>query len=298
MTQDFRCAAASVADGESMAGTAPTQRHWLLVEYAGAWPSRAVADSRLPAPVRDFLAGVSGSRVQLIRRHRDTGPGTGPETGSESGAAGTRLFRLRLGQEPVVYTTCLRHIGELPNLDPAWSAVTSPTSPWRLHEEPVFLVCTNGSRDRCCAELGRPIAARLAERWPGATWETTHLGGHRFAGTLLALPSAITLGRLETQTAISVCGDVLAGGHPWSHSRGRAGQPVPAQVGELYLRRLLNLTAQADVCFLGADGDQLHFHTAIGPQLLRVESSASTPRRLSCTDGSATSVPEFRVVRL
>ena len=47
---------------------------------------------------------------------------------------------------------------------------------------PVVVVCTHGRRDVCCAERGRPLAAATALEHPGAVWESTHVGGDRFAG--------------------------------------------------------------------------------------------------------------------
>ena len=103
------------------------------------------------------------------------------------------------------------------------------------YDEALWLVCTNGKRDRCCAEIGRPIAARLSERWPDGTWETTHLGGHRFSGTLLALPSGLTLGRLDTTTAVPACEAVERGEVPLDVCRGRAGLVGVDQVRELHV---------------------------------------------------------------
>jgi hypothetical protein len=266
-----------------MGGTAPTERDWLLVEYAGAWGRQAVAESRLPETVRRFLGGLSGPRVQLIRRY---GGASGP---------GIRLFRARLGEDPAVYSCQLDEVLELPEMDLAWESARSSAARWVAHREPVFLVCTNGGRDRCCAELGRPIAARLAERWPAETWETTHLGGHRFAGTLLALPSAITLGRLDPDAAVSACADILAGRYPYSVSRGRAGFPAAAQVAELHLRRLSGLE-HAELDLLGIDGEEIRFRTVDGIRTVRVRSEPGISRRQSCADGAAKSVAAFRVV--
>jgi hypothetical protein len=213
---DFRCSVASRDDGEPMAGTAPTDRELLLVEHAGSWGRKAVAESRLPDDVRDHLAGLDGVRVQLIRRH-----------GGESGP-GVRVFAARAVADGFdVRTAVLAGPEALVALDRERDLAP--------YDGPLWLVCTNGRRDRCCAEVGRPIAAALSARWPEATWETTHLGGHRFAGTLLALPSGHTLGRLDAATAVDACASLERGRVPVAHSRGRAGIAAPEQVRELHL---------------------------------------------------------------
>ena len=83
----------------------------------------------------------------------------------------------------------------------AAQALGSPLSASDEDARPMVLVCTHGVRDACCAVRGRPIVATLAKVFPDEVWECTHLGGHRFAGTLLSLPDGTCLGRLDTDTA-------------------------------------------------------------------------------------------------
>ena len=211
---DFRCSIASLVDDEPMAGTAPTDAEILLVESPGPWGRDAVSDNRLPEAVRAHLGSV-GMKVLLLRR---------PDG---SAGPGTRVLHARATETGYdVRSTVLDRPDDLLRLDLA--GLTA-------YDGPLWLVCTNGKRDRCCAEIGRPIAARLAERWPDGTWETTHLGGHRFSGTLLALPSGITLGRLGTGTAVDACVEVERGVVPLSWTRGRAGRPALAQARELHV---------------------------------------------------------------
>ncbi len=206
-----------------MAGTAPTDVAWLFVEYAGPWGQQAVADSRLPAELRELLADLTGVRVQLIRRH---GGVSGP---------GVRVFAAWLGEQPAVWSGVLDDHAGLLDLDLAGLARGGDAG-LAPYDEPLLLVCTNGRRDVCCAELGRPIAAALAARWPEATWETTHLGGHRFAGTLLALPSGVTLGRLDVASAVDDCTALAARTVPGRtgtgscrpHTRGPGRRAAPA----------------------------------------------------------------------
>lgn len=275
MNDEFRCAVASAEDQEPIAGTAPTDESWLFLEYAGAWGNKAVAESRMPVEVRDHLEGLRGVRVQLIRRYAGA---SGP---------GVRLFRARLGESPTVETATLTDVREV---------LDAPT--WTAYDEPLLLVCTNGSRDRCCAEYGRPIAARLAQRWPASTWETTHLGGHRFAGTLLALPSGIALGRLNPDTAITACEELLGGGHPLESSRGRAGLPEAAQVAELHLRGALGLRRQPEVRLVDSTDRGWVFDTHGQPPasyVVRVTAHVGEARKQSCGPKPAKPTTKFVV---
>lgn len=214
--EELRCSASSRDDAEPLAGTAPTDTAFLFLEHVGAWGRQAVAHSRLPQTVKDRLDQLSGVRVQLIRRH---GGQTGP---------GVRIFHAVAAEDGFVVTTALLGATEeLETLD-----LERDLTP---HDKGLWFVCTNGRRDRCCAELGRPITAALAARWPEETWETTHLGGHRFSGTLLALPSGHTLGRLNAENCVEACHEVERGGVPVELSRGRAGRSGVEQVRELHI---------------------------------------------------------------
>ncbi len=268
---DFRCSVASLLGHEPMAGTAPTETAWLFVEYAGPWGRKAVAESRLPDHVRAFLEGLDGVRVQLIRRH---GGVSGP---------GVRVFAARLTDPPQVWTTVLDDVDQLPGLDLAVLAAGADLG-WTPYDAPLWLVCTNGRRDLCCAELGRPIAAALAGRWPEATWETTHLGGHRFAGTLLALPSGVTLGRLDAESAVTACRDLEAGRLPVDAARGRTGRPPRAQVADLHLRRELGLEEVDALTLLAVDGDAVTLSTRGATYVVHVTESPGQPQRQSCAD--------------
>lgn len=212
---DFRCSGASIEDGEPIVGTAPDDSELLLVECPGPWGRDAITENRLPASVREHLVSAEGIKVLLLRRY------------DGSGGPGIRVFHARRGEGSFdVTTTVLDQPGDLVGID-----VASFTP----YDGPLWLVCTNGKRDRCCAEIGRPIAGLLSQQWPAATWETTHLGGHRFSGTLLALPSGLTLGRLDTANAVAACEAVERGEVPLDVCRGRAGVSGVEQVRELHV---------------------------------------------------------------
>ncbi|GAB2778296.1 sucrase ferredoxin [Nocardioides salsibiostraticola] len=284
----FRCAPSSVADGEALAGTAPTDPEWLFVEYAGSWGAKAVAESRLPEEVRAHLAGRS-ERVQLIRRHgRD----------ERSVGAPIRVFAASLDNGNAgasrVTTAVLDDARDLIDLNP-----TDLTA----YDEPLWFVCTNGKRDICCAEQGRPVAAALADRWPEATWETSHLGGHRFAATLLALPSGLTLGRLDPASAIKACEEVIAGLVPGLLTRGHAGRPAEVQYAETHLRtefgyRLVRATGSTkqyspdttpDTTIVTVRADEDDW-------VVEVVAAPGEPRRASCADLKLKATPVFTVV--
>lgn len=286
MSETFRCTPASRADAESMVGTAPSDTRYLLVEYAGAWGKQAVADSRLPDEVKQRLAAVSaaGVNVMLIRRH-------GGAT-----AEGVRIFTVEVTPtESHVRAAMMVDVSVLLELDLdgfAATGVLPGLEPW---ERDLHLVCTNGSRDLCCAELGRPIAAAVSAQWSAETWECTHLGGHRFSGTLVTFPSAICLGRLDPESAVMVLEEIEVGRHPLGFSRGRAGLSGEAQTA---LAHVMEATATDDI------GDVFVLDEVNGVVRLLADGvewqvgvrRAATPRRQSCGDSPLKPAASYTVV--
>ena len=148
----FRCSVG--ATDEPTAGSAAVAATYLLVEHAGPWGRKALAESRFAEEVRHGLAEASdaaGVRVQLIRR-----PGRS--------AAGDALRVFATYADPVAPRTATARLSspeELLDLDLAALAAVSPAglSP---HEEPLYLICSNVLRDLCCSEKGRPILTAVA----------------------------------------------------------------------------------------------------------------------------------------
>ena len=66
---------------------------------------------------------------------------------------------------------------------------------------PLVAVCAHGKHDQCCAVRGRAATAAIAARYPEFTWECSHLGGDRFAATMLVLPEGLCYGRVDSTEA-------------------------------------------------------------------------------------------------
>jgi hypothetical protein len=279
VSAEFRCSVSSRLRQDSMAGTAPVDRALLFVEYAGSWGRDA------PALLAEHIQVPGGVRAQLIRRHRDRGAQRGPDI--------VNVFvAWREGAAFRVQTTRLSGLAELAGLDLA--ALAEGRSPGLTpYDGPLWLVCTNGSRDVCCAETGRPVTAALAGVWPEQTWETTHLGGHRFSGTLLALPSGITLGRLDPASAVLGCTAIAAGHHPVEFSRGRAGWPGAVQAAELHLLAEVGPPLVLTGTTVLGDRTEVRFDRASAV----VRTTSGPPVRQSCADLKTTPAPVHVVTR-
>ncbi len=109
------------------------------------------------------------------------------------------------------------------------------------YEGPLFLVCTNGRRDACCALRGRAVAAAMIEEFGDALWECSHIGGDRFAANLVCLPHGLYFGRVEPSTAGDVARTYVDGRIDLERYRGRSCYAFGAQAAEWFLRRELDL---------------------------------------------------------
>ena len=278
MPDRFRCSVE--AAGEPLAGTAPTDTAYLLVEYPGPWGRKALEQSRLPEPVRRELAAraaSAGVRVQLIRRHRRPTP-----------REGFQVFVVYADpKSPWAETAVLDEPESLLDLDLA--AVAAGRSPGlEPHRDPLLLVCTNGRRDACCAELGRPLVAALDEAWPEETWETTHLGGHRFAGAMLALPHGLSYGRVSAETGLEIAKRTQRGElDPW-HLRGRTAYSGAVQAAEIALLERLGETRADALTLLGAEQEDdlttVTFRHGPDQHVLSVTGVLGGPIQQSCAD--------------
>lgn len=277
MSESFRCSTSSLARGEPSAGTASTVRAFLLVEFPGPWGVDAIRDARLAPQVKAALADRAGRhrvRPLLIRKH-------GRNTDRSP-----RVFAAWADPEaPWLETTSLGSVDDVLDLD--LEALGDGRSPGlEPHREPLFLVCTHGRHDVCCAERGRPVAAALSAAHPHRSWEVSHIGGDRFAANLLVLPDGLYYGRLDPHTVLRLAALHLDGRLDLEHLRGRCCYPIPVQVAEVFLRRQLDLSALGGMRLLShardADVHEVVFLADGGRWLVRVRTSKGAPERLAC----------------
>jgi len=229
MTEDtsspsMRCADAAWTRGEPLAASAVRYHRFLLLEVPGPWGSSALDEKRMDAGVVRRLAQAAAdadTHVVLIRR-----PGRHPSGESGSRPARAWAFADTSPEAEQVLWGAWRDPADLLSLDlgAAIPGEANAAGPQRL-----ALVCTNGKRDQCCAIRGRPVAAAIAAATDWDTWECSHLGGHRFAATIMLLPAGDMFGWLDPESALEVLRQFDAGHLAPSHYRGRSGQPFPAQ---------------------------------------------------------------------
>ena len=226
------CYESSLNSNEKMYGTAPRVDVWFLLEYRGHWSTKAFKDSKIPKAVKSFLnkqlKAVPNSRLQLIKKHKNTDEHL--------------KFYLAVSDEtnPRLYEFELENYEELLSLD----IKKILKSKKHMSDEKIFIICTNGEHDTCCGKFGMPVYLDIAEsKYGSRTWETTHIGGHRFASTFVCLPHGLVYGRLrDGKVAEDLMKQYEDGKVHLPCYRGRSCHSNETQAAEYYLRKETGIT--------------------------------------------------------
>jgi hypothetical protein len=226
-----RCSVQALLRGDSATATAPPARRWLLVEQPGPWGRDALFESRLDPHVASRLsrrARESGVRIQLVRR-----------PGSRLSDSGRRwaFADTAPGRETMWWST---RTSDADLLDVPWDGTVGTAS-----QTPTYLVCTHGAHDICCAVRGRPLARSLPTD-PADVWETSHLGGDRFAANVLVLPYGLVYGQVPDDGAELVSA-TQQGRVALRWLRGRTGLVPAAQAAQQHARQEFGLRAIRDL---------------------------------------------------
>jgi hypothetical protein len=243
---DFLCSSYSLLSDEPLVGTAGQGKVWFLIEYGGFWGRKALEESGIPTQVKAKLTGllesVPGLRILMIRKPGlDRIPAGAMDALAATAeihffAANTQvenpqLSAFRLASYDDLYNMDLERLGRGEIIDS--SALTN---------RKVFLVCTHGRRDRCCARFGTEIYDRLTslefEDDPQVEfWQSSHVGGHRFAANVTCFPDGIFYGRVSSKEAPQFVEAYLNGLFYTEKARGRSCYPPVVQAAEIHLRR-------------------------------------------------------------
>jgi hypothetical protein len=122
-----------------------------------------------------------------------------------------------------------------------------------LLDQPLFLACTHGKHDPCCARYGRPLFEALAEQLDEeSVWQSTHVGGDRFAGNLVCLPYGVYYGRVGRGQAVDVLDRHLKGTVALEFYRGRSAHPFAVQAAERDVREQESLLGLDDLRLVSA----------------------------------------------
>lgn len=268
------CSDQSLLRDDPMYGTASAGSSWVLLELSGGWGPSAFLQS--PAVIDPVLGRAivrrveaAGMRIAAIRRH-----------GRRTGAPRWRWFVAHSG----VGSEAL-YCGEVDGPQ-GYLDLTLDGSDGTPCTDPVVAVCAHGRHDQCCAVRGRGAIAEITAAYPEIAWECSHLGGDRFAATMLILPDGLCYGRVDSTDSVELVRLYLDGRLDNRYLRGRTSLPHAVQAAQYFAREKYGDDRIAGMPLLSADhhdgGHRVVLGSESGPVEVNLEEGWSEPLLSQC----------------
>jgi hypothetical protein len=291
------CSVRSQEAAEKTFGTASMGDAWLLLEYAWPWGARAFHESTLPKAVQDHLTGVlksvPRSRVLFIKQTRKV-----------EGPLSLFVVRSRETSSSILKYEFFEY-EQLLDLDLASAlAGGSPAgaTPW---EDPLFLVCTHGKRDKCCAKFGIPIYKTIRTLvGESSVWQCSHVGGDRFAANVVCFPDGLFYGHVTETTAPLIVKEYYKRRIVLTNFRGRSCYSFPVQAAEFFARRETGFRGIGDLKFLTYDPSKpnewrVRFFSEVDAKVHQVSLRSHLSEfenRLTCHSSEPRSVVQYSLI--
>jgi hypothetical protein len=205
-----RCAVFTRTSGEDTLGTAPTVSRFLFVEVPLPWPKKVWKAKGVPPGVVEALKqsktrGLDLKARAIVPDHEYSQPGF------------TRVLYFR--RPDGAFTTFFRDEFLVPCEQVALllnALLGGPDTDLRSFERfradssgvRDLLVCTHGTEDACCGTFGFPLYHRLRQHYAAPfgeqlrVWRVSHIGGHRFAPTMLDFPHGHCWAHLDAEATL------------------------------------------------------------------------------------------------
>lgn len=288
MTQQPTSVDVSRSLNEPLYGTVNQTDVYFLLEYNGIYTNNAWEDAQIPSELKQKLHAYPNSHAVLIRQ-----PG---QIGKHD--LKVSLFVVHIGiEKPVIYPIVRESYNDLLGLDIdailAGQVVPAQT-------EPLYAVCTNGKRDICCARYGVALYDALSPLAGERVWQVSHIGGHRFAGTMFCFPHGIGYGFLVPEDARMVV-ETYRQGQIWLEKwRGMMDVDKPEQVAEYFLRRETHENRIDNVQYQATTKSANGWHVSfkVSGESYQVHIAEAEPLMVLSTTGDTKykSVPQFRFI--
>jgi hypothetical protein len=224
------CSQHSLALREPLFATAPRIEAWILLEYPYPFSAKTFEESSLSEDLKAHLSAaldsIPHSRLLMIKQKINLNHSGFDLILVKSSAQDQRITRYRMDT-----------YDDLFSIDIESSLTSSATIHPGEETSPLFLVCTNGKRDRCCARYGLPVFIELQKFGSGDVWQSSHVGGHRFAANVINLPYGIYYGRLTAPEVQSFVELAKEGEIVLPYYRGRTCYTEEQQAADYFLRK-------------------------------------------------------------
>jgi len=215
--------------GVPLMGTATRGDIWFLIEYPSRWEAKAFESSEISNAVKTHIEAAKGERYKvrtlLIRK---------PERKDQRGIQ--FFIGITSPQNPRLYSCKLENYDEILDID-ILSLVSSQSGDSAfLRPEPLYLVCTNGRRDKCCSIYGPEVYQVISNEAGDAAWQSSHIGGHNQAPIMMFFPHGVNYGHATPSEAVRLVRAYRNGSIVLHHYRGRVCYESHVQAAEHFWR--------------------------------------------------------------
>ncbi len=221
----FFCSRASAENHEALAGTASNYHAFILIEYAAPFPKKIGETSIDRNWLKDIeaFAKTRNAKIILIRNK------------STVRDRFKIIFVDALRKRYRIHTAT----GDSYRFFNFKLFAEEEDDDWK--NDPFFIVCTNGKKDKCCAKFGLPVFQQLEKMNAIPVFESSHFGGDRFAGNAVLLPRGIYYGRVQPSQVEGLMESTKAGKIAMENYRGLAVYNFAKQSAEIFLRNYLGV---------------------------------------------------------
>jgi hypothetical protein len=237
----FYCSQLSRDADEQPYGTASIGEVWVLVEYPHGWGSRALEESDLSPRVKRYLKSttrtIPKSKLLFIKQDRAT-----------SSDLTLYVVRCREG-DPFMVRFSFQSYEDLLKIDIA-AAAAGNSDGGIFCTEPLYLVCTHGRRDKCCAKFGFALYKSLRPVAGDVIWQSSHIGGDRFAANMVCFPHGLFYAHVTEPAGKALLDEYSQGRMLLRGYRGRACYGRIAQAAEFFIRNESGLLGVDDLRFV------------------------------------------------
>jgi hypothetical protein len=238
------CAQVSKAVGEDPIGTARTVDCWLVLELAQPWTEKLFQEDPRITPLIELFKqlfmkhGVQMSPVLIVPDADHSQPGhtrvmfyRRPQ--AQFAGFEKQEFIVPETEFTRLATALMKHVMGQPN-------ELSQFEPYRQDTSHIrdIMVCTHGNVDAACARFGFPIYKTLRHEYAAQSdgtlrvWRCSHFGGHKFAPTLIDLPTGQYWGHLAPDVLDALVHRQGEVSQLRSHYRGWSGLSKFEQIAE------------------------------------------------------------------
>ena len=270
-------------------GTAPETKRWILVEYNGPWGKQVLPYSSLSPSIKNYLQNLVDNleSVKLLFIKRS----------DRRDAKDIQVYLIDNSDEFRMQSFRLREYEELP-----FSHIEQffDNTDRKSQTEPLYLVCTNGKRDMCCAKFGLPLYQALCKHRGTSVWQCSHFGGHRFAPTFIHFPSGGCYGRIPQDSVEDVLNSIEGGYIVESGYRGRTGIPKIAQAAEYLFNKRIG--TNRNTRFINVSRIEQNYTVTLewqGKQFkLELECIEGAPEMADCTSTKLVTQKRYQLKKL